>query len=185
MKDCSVAKMDKQMVSDSKYLSYLLRHKPSEVNCDIDEYGWVDIDTLCRNSKFTLSYLEAIVEADTRYEFNPHKSKIRAFHGHSVEGVHPFVIADVHNYIYHGTSLENYAKIKESGCIMSMSRNFVHLSKDETVAKAVGSRHGKPVILVIDCEKMQEDGYRIYHSGDGVFLVSKVPLKYVIDSIEL
>lgn len=177
--------MDKEMTKDSKLLSYYLRHKPDEINCEIDKYGWVDVYQLCKNSKFTLSYLEAIVEQDTRYEFNRDKTKIRAFHGHSVKGIEPYIEFKPTMHLYHGTSTRFLPLIKESGEIKSMSRNYVHLSSDETKAKAIGSRHGKPVILVVDAVKASNDGIKFYDSGDDVALSENIPYKYVVDEIEL
>lgn len=48
--------------------------------------------------------------------------------------------------------------VRENG-ILKMNRQYVHLSADVETAKAVGKRHGKPVVLVIDTKKMAEDGY--------------------------
>ena len=177
--------MDAVMVKDSKLLSYYLRHKPEEVNCSCDKYGWVDVYTLCKNSKFTLSYLEEIVEQDTRYEFNHDKSSIRAFHGHSVEGVKPYLEVEPSGNIYHGTSTRFLEKIKSSGKIMKMSRNYVHCTYDETLAKSIGCRHGKPVILVIDAVSAYKDGIKFYDSGDNVILSDNLDFRYVIDIIEL
>ena len=99
--------MNKKMENDSKYLSYLLRHYPEDVNCNIDEYGWVDVDTLIKNSNFTLEYLKEIVENDTRYTFSNDFKKIRAYHGHSIKGIIYQNEEIPPIYLYHGTSLEN------------------------------------------------------------------------------
>lgn len=177
--------MDKDLEKESKYLSYLLRHHPEEVGCDIDRFGWVDVSTLIRNSSFTLEKLSLIVKEDTRYEFSSDGSKIRAFHGHSVKGIEPYIEVHPSSYIFHGTSQKNYELILQSKAIKGMSRNYVHLSYDETVAKSVGSRHGKPVILVIDAVKMVKDEYRFYDSGDNVVLIKEIPVKYITDAIEV
>lgn len=176
--------MDKTMEQDSKYLSYLLRHKPDEVGCTIDKHGWVDIHTLCKNSKFTLSYLETIVSEDTRYEFSQDMTKIRAFHGHSVEGVEADTEMFPKHHIYHGTSVKNYELIKQSGMIKKMSRNYVYLSDDAEKAKKIGARHGKPIVLIVSAEEMVRDGFKFYDSGDDVILTQDIPLKYVVDTIE-
>ena len=65
-----------------------------------------------------------------------------------------------------------------------MSRNYVHSSYDETVAKAIGSRYGSPVILCIDAKRAYEDGIKFYESGDNVMLSEDIPMKYVVDIIE-
>lgn len=175
--------MNKQLEKESKYLSYLLRHHPEEVGCEIDKFGWVDVSTLVKNSDFDMEQLSLIVSEDTRYEFSADNTKIRAFHGHSVKGVEPYILIEPTSIIFHGTSQKNYEQIMQSGKIKGMSRNYVHLSYDETVAKAVGSRHGKPVILVIDAVQMVKDGYQFYDSGDNVVLIKEIPVNYIIDAI--
>lgn len=175
--------MDKHLEKESKYLSYLLRHHPEDAGCDIDKFGWVDVATLIRNSDFNRERLSLIVSEDTRYEFSSDGEKIRAFHGHSVKGVEPYIKVEPKGIIFHGTSQKNYEQIQKDGAIWGMSRNYVHLSYDETVAKAIGSRHGKPVILVIDAVQMIKDGYQFYDSGDNVVLIKEIPVNYIIDAI--
>lgn len=173
--------MDKKMQNDSKYLSYLLRHHPEDVHCSIDEYGWVGVDELVANSKFSFEYLKQIVDEDTRYTFNDDFSKIRAFHGHSIPGIiyQNEGIPDMD--LYHGTSREGYELIKESGYIKGMSRVQVHLSTTKEKAKEIGGRHGKPIILTIDTKAMVQDGIKFYESGDGVWLTGDIPTKYIKD----
>ena len=45
--------MNKKMQERSKYLSYILRHKPEEVKSKLDEYGWLPVKDLIENSDFT------------------------------------------------------------------------------------------------------------------------------------
>lgn len=171
--------MEKKMIKDSKALSYILRHHPEEFNCKIDEYGWVSVEELIKNTFFTLEYLKEIVEKETRYTFNEDFSKIRAFHGHSVKGViytNEVIPPDV---LYHGTSEENFEKIKNSGMIKGMSRVLVHLSETKEQARKIGSRHGKPVVLKLDCQKMIQDGIKFFKSEDGVFLTEDFSIKYI------
>ena len=172
--------MDKSLIHDSKLLSYYLRHNPSAVGCTITEDGWVEIKSLCRNSKFTLSYLELIVSEDTRYEISPDLSRIRAFHGHSVPGVivgEPYVPSCV---LYHGTAKGTVPTIQNSGSILPMSRNYVHLSRRLSDALSVGSRHGDACVLTIDAISMFRDGFTFYVTTDNVVLTEKVPIEYII-----
>lgn len=171
--------MSNDLINDSKYLSYLLRHHPEEVGCEIDKYGWVDVSTLIKNSKLNLERLSLIVSSDTRYEFSEDRSKIRAFHGHSVKGVEPYIKIIPPDVVYHGTSKNGYKGIIESGLIKSMSRNYVHLSLSFEKAKEVGNRHGDPIVLIIDSKKMYEDGYEFFDSNDNVILTKEVPIRYI------
>lgn len=167
------------MSATSKYLSYLLRHKPEDVNAKLDCHGWMDVDTLISNSEFTMQTLKEIVMEDTRYEFNADKTKIRAFHGHSVPGIIPYTEITPTCKLYHGTSERGFMSILADGMIKSMSRNYVHLSSDPAVAERVGKRHGKPVVLEINVEEMINNGFKFYESGDNVTLTNDIPYKYV------
>jgi putative RNA 2'-phosphotransferase len=60
-----------------------------------------------------------------------------------------------------------------------MSRQYVHLSSTEETALTVGKRHGTPIILYINAKKMNEDGYKFYLSENNIWLVDKVPAKYI------
>lgn len=171
--------MNNKMIEDSKYLSYLLRHHPEEAGCCIDNHGWVDVETLIKNTKFTLEDLQQIVKKDTRYEFSEDKSKIRAFHGHSIPGIiceEEVIPPDV---LYHGTSINNKLKIFQSKFIKKQSRTWVHLSENLKDAKRIGKRHGEPVVLFIDTKKMYEDGIKFYKTRDGVYLTDDISIKYI------
>jgi putative RNA 2'-phosphotransferase len=119
-----------------------------------------------------------LVSEGTRYELSNDKSKIRSFHGHSVPGIIYQDELTESIPLYHGTSRDTLEEIKRVGAILPMSRVQVHLSKDMNKAKEVGGRHGSPVIIVIDTEKMLKDNLKIYSSGDGVYLTDSVPVEY-------
>ena len=176
--------MEEKIKKDSKYLSYLLRHHPDEAGCDMDEFGWVDVDTLIKNTKFTLEYLKEIVSKDTRYGFSEDYKKIRAFHGHSYRNITYLEDKNPPDVLYHGTSLDNYDKIIESGMIKSMNRAEVHLSSNVQKAKEIGKRHGKPIVLVLDCIAMKTDGYIFHKSEDDVYLTSNIYIKYIKEIIQ-
>jgi putative RNA 2'-phosphotransferase len=126
-----------------------------------------------------LGYLKVIVDNDTRYTFNNDFSKIRAYHGHSIKGIIYQNKQTPPSILYHGTSFKNYELILESGMIKGMSRVQVHLSKSINDAKKIGNRHGKPIVLAIDCDTMVNDGFKFYESGDGVWLTDDIPIKYI------
>lgn len=61
-----------------------------------------------------------------------------------------------------------------------MNRQYVHLSEDLKTAENVGKRHGGELkILEIDTVKMLEDNFRFLISENNVWLVTKVPAKYL------
>lgn len=170
--------MTKEQIKRSKYLSYILRHHPEEVNCSIDEYGWIDVEELIKNSDFSLEELKIIVREDTRYTFSEDGKYLRAFHGHSIP-IKYMNSAVPPKELYHGTSEENAEKILSSGYIKGMSRVQVHLSINRENALKIGSRHGRPVVFVVDTEAMLKDGFEFYESGDGVWLTNDIPVRYL------
>ena len=56
---------------------------------------------------------------------------------------------------------------------------MVHASISKRAATEVGGRHGTPVVLVVDANRMSDDGFVFCRSEDGVFLVERIPLEYV------
>jgi len=80
--------------------------------------------------------------------------------------------------LFHGTSLENYKEIRKEG-LLSMKRDWVHLSDDTDTATIVGSRHGDPIVLMIDTSQMIHMGYRFYLPKNGVWLTRTIPIEYI------
>lgn len=169
----------------SKLISLVLRHKPEELNLNMDSHGWVStaelVNAINNKTRFTMSDLERIVAQDNkqRYSFNDDKSCIRANQGHSIKvdvDLKETVPPDV---LYHGTATRFTPSINKEGLIPK-SRLYVHLSKDIETATNVGKRHGEVYIYTIDTKHMYEDGCKFYLSENGVWLTDKVHPKYFI-----
>lgn len=169
----------------SKFMSLVLRHKPQEIGLELDENGWVSVleflDKMnSKGNNLDFENLEEIVVTNDkkRFAFNEDKTKIRASQGHSVtidlalEEVLP------PETLFHGTVEKFISEIKSKG-LLKMSRQHVHLSKDKETAIKVGSRRGNPIILIVDCTKMYQDGFKFYQSENGVWLTDTVPSNYI------
>jgi putative RNA 2'-phosphotransferase len=149
----------------------------------MDQAGWVPVSELI--SAFTLSELIEIVETDQkqRYQMDRGHTKIRATSGHSIPGIVPDLqVADtVPEELYHGTSKENLDLIYKSGALKPMSRNCIHLTSDQSDAWKVGSRHGTPVVIILNSAKMVTDGYEFTKPvTDRYFFVSTdIPVSYI------
>ena len=50
---------------------------------------------------------------------------------------------------------------------------------DVNTALAVGSRYGKPVLLMVAAGDMYTNGYSFYMSDNNVWLTNYVPVKYL------
>lgn len=165
----------------SRKLAFLLRHdnKAFEEG-KIDEYGWRRVDELL-DLGFTRPLIEEIVETNNkmRYEFNADHTMIRARQGHSIPVDVELEKRNPPKYLYHDTSEAVKDSILKEG-IKSMSRLFVHLSEDISIAINVGKRHGqKVVVFQIDAERMNKDGYEFYYSRNHVWLIKCVDPQYL------
>lgn len=168
----------------SKYISLILRHKPETIGITLDEHGWANVDELisgiAKTHEMNMNILEEIVSTDEkqRYSFNDDKTKIRANQGHSIQVDVELEEMRPPEILWHGTGEKFTGSIDEQGLIPK-SRLYVHLSKDEETAFKVGTRHGKPVLYIVNAKEMFKDGYKFYLSKNGVWLTKEVPVKYL------
>lgn len=173
----------------SKFISLVLRHKPETIGISLDEHGWARVDELiagiAKSTEFNMEILEEIVRTDNkqRYSFNEDKSLIRANQGHSVPVDVELDEAAPPELLWHGTGEKFVASIDAQGLIPK-SRLYVHLSKDKETAVTVGARHGKPVLYCVKSGEMARDGYKFYLTKNGVWLIKKVPAKY-LEKVEI
>ena len=177
----------KKVKATGSYIAKIIRHKPDLIGISLDENGWASVDELINGINSGDRYidfelLQEIVRTDDkgRFSFNEDKSKIRAVQGHSIDVDLQLEAITPPKYLYHGTAIKYLESIKQSG-IEKRTRNYVHLSPNEIIAKGVGIRHGVPVILKIDTEKMNSDGYEFFMAENGVWLTDYVPFKYVVE----
>lgn len=175
---------EKELTELSRFLSLILRHKPEAAGIALDGHGWAKMDELLEGIRKTrpisMEILEEIVRTDKkmRYSFNEDKTKIRANQGHSIEVDVELKREEPPEFLYHGTGEKFVSSIEKKG-LLPKSRLYVHLSGDPEMAKIVGSRHGKPVVFLVESGRMAKDGYVFFRSVNGVWLTGKVPEKYL------
>jgi putative RNA 2'-phosphotransferase len=178
--------MNEKITKDtSKFLSLILRHAPEKIELQLDENGWANVDELitqCNKfqKKINLELLNYVVETNDkkRFAFNEDKTMIRASQGHSIKVDLDIEAVIPPDFLYHGTIEKFLEPIKNEG-LKRMSRQHVHLSQEKETAIKVGSRRGKPIILIVNTKKMQEDGFKFYLSENKVWLTDQVPPKYI------
>jgi putative RNA 2'-phosphotransferase len=171
-------------IQHSKFLSLVLRHKPQTIGIELDENGWVDIDTLIQKmndfgENLTREELYFMVENNPkkRFAINEVTHQIRANQGHSIKINLGFAPIQPPEILYHGTAQRFLESIFESG-LEKRNRHHIHLSADKVTATSVGQRHGKPIILAVKAFEMFKDGFQFFLSENGVWLTDKVPCKY-------
>lgn len=175
----------KEDVKLGRFLSLVLRHNPSVIGISLDENGWALVEELLEGmqktgKKLTREQLERIVKENNkkRYSFNEDHTKIRANQGHSITVDVELKKMKPPSALYHGTASRFLLSIQQQG-ITRQNRQYVHLSSDVETAFRVGSRHGFPVVLEIQAQKMQAEGYSFYLSENQVWLTEIVPFRYV------
>lgn len=176
---------EKRKTKISKFLSLVLRHKPDAIGLTLEENGWADVKQLLAKSanngnSFSLADLEEVVSTNDkkRFSFDESGTKIRANQGHSLKIKLELEEKTPPKFLYHGTAERNVEAIMEKG-LQKMKRHHVHLSADIETAKSVGIRYGKPIVFVIDTEKMLAENFKFFVSANGVWLVDEVPPKFL------
>lgn len=174
--------MAKDLTSKSKQLAFLLRH---DTEYSFVQGGWRIVMDLINHHGFTMEELEEIVRTDEkgRYEFNGDKNLIRARQGHSINVDVELEETTPPDILYHGTATRFVNSILREG-LLPMSRQYVHLSSDIETAKKVGIRHGEPHILSINAKQMADDGFKFFKSRNGVWLIKRVPVKYITFNVK-
>ena len=177
---------DIRLVKISKFLSKHLRHDPEGLGLMLAPGGWVPVDSLLaacarRRMPITHAELEEVVRRNSkqRFSFSANGTQIRANQGHSVEVDLQLAPATPPDVLYHGTGHQTAPIIAQDG-LQKMGRNHVHLSRDADTARAVGARHGRPVIFQVDAAAMFDFGYVFYCSDNGVWLTEGVPPTYLL-----
>ncbi|MFW5855214.1 MAG: RNA 2'-phosphotransferase, partial [Thermodesulfobacteriota bacterium] len=103
--------MNKRQVKTSKFLSYVLRHKPEAIGLSLDPEGWARVDDLiacaARHGKKLDRHLieEVVVHNDKRrFSLDAESVHIRANQGHSIPvdlGLRPIPPPKT---LFHGTA---------------------------------------------------------------------------------
>lgn len=176
---------NKQKIKASKYLSYLLRHKPEAGNLTLDANGWANSRDVLRalaaeGHPATMTILREIVTTDdkSRYAFRGNDESIRANQGHSLPVDLGLVVQPPPERLYHGTAETTLRLIWQHG-LLPMRRQHVHLSSDVATAITVGTRHGTSTVLEVRANDMAEQGHPFYRSENGVWLTTHVPLEFL------
>jgi putative RNA 2'-phosphotransferase len=169
----------------SKFLSFVLRHKPDAIGLVLDAEGWAGIDDLIAKADASGTrfgrdeLLDVVATSDKkRFSLSPDGLRIRAAQGHSVSVELGLVPREPPPVLYHGTATRFVEAILAEG-LKSRSRQQVHLSLDEVTAHRVGQRHGKPVILKVDAARMHMQGFKFYVADNGVWLIDEVPPEFL------
>ncbi|MBI2988956.1 MAG: RNA 2'-phosphotransferase [Deltaproteobacteria bacterium] len=167
----------------SRFLSFLLRHRPKDYPLRFDPQGyvlWHDLVTLVqgRFPEITAEEIQRLIEGSDKKRFELREGKVRATYGHSfpvdlgLESVEP------PPRLYHGTARDLAETILREG-LKPRGRQHVHLSASAEEALAVGKRSDPfPTVLVVDSRAANASGILFYSSGP-LFLAKEVPARFL------
>jgi putative RNA 2'-phosphotransferase len=167
----------------SRFLSFLLRHKPPGYPLEFDERGFVLWDELLsvvreRFPEATESDLERVVQDSEKRRFERVGDRVRATYGHSFRvelGLEP---VEPPHELFHGTARDLARNVLRDG-LKPRDRQFVHLSPTIEEAIEVGKRRDPyPAVLVVDCPAAKAAGVAFYRSGP-VFLAKEIPARFL------
>ena len=169
----------------SRALSKALRHDPGYLDLpDITDGGWAPMEAVLEGLRakgwadITAEQVETAISWGDKRRMEIVDGRIRAMQGHSIDVLMDFEPLEPPAVLYHGTAEATVPLIQESG-ILSMNRQYVHLSSDTKTAKQVGARHGKPVVLTVYAKRMHEAGCVFHRANNGVWLTDHVAAEYV------
>lgn len=174
----------KKLEKTSKFLSFVLRHKPEAIGLTLDHNGWVELDLLIERAASEISLdrmliAEVIRTSDKqRFALSDDGERIRANQGHSVRVDLQLEAKEPPAVLFHGTATRFLESILAEG-LRPGQRQHVHLSAQRETAVDVGRRHGKPVVLQVAADRMHAEGFQFFLSKNGVWLTDKVPSGYL------
>ena len=175
------------LVKLSRAISHALRHEPWLFELELDEAGWVFVESLLAALRTENRSWSSLSEADLaqmiaqsdkkRYELRD--GRIRALYGHSTPLRLLPKAANPPPVLFHGTSPEAAGKIRGEG-LKPMGRQYVHLSIDTATAVQVGGRKSsRPVILRVNARGAHDNGFGFYRGNDTVWLADFVPPSFI------
>ncbi len=166
-------------------MSLVLRHEPERIGLQLNENGWASVDELvekinAKGIKVNIDTIREVVATNNkkRFAFNRDETMIRASQGHSIDVELNLTATTPPEILFHGTATRFMESIMATG-LQKQTRQHVHLSAGAETALAVGSRHGKPVVLQINAKAMHEAGFEFFLSDNHVWLTAMVPVQYI------
>jgi putative RNA 2'-phosphotransferase len=167
----------------SRFLSYLLRHRPKEYALVFDAQGFTDwpaVVELVRERFYdvTEDEIRAVVDEGQKKRFELRGDRVRATYGHSFPIDLGMEEAEPPAQLFYGAARDLAQSMLRNG-LKPRDRQYVHLSASGEDAEAVARRHDPaPIIIVVDAKSAHEEGIRFYSSGP-LFLVETVPAKFL------
>lgn len=167
----------------SRFLTFLLRHKPTDYPLAFDREGfasWSEVVDMVQERFYdvTEEQIRSLIAGAEKKRFEIRGDKVRATYGHSFPVDLGSAEAEPPAELYFGAARDLAESMLRSG-LKPRDRQYVHLSVTAKEAESVARRHDpSPAILVVDAHAAHAEGIRFYESGP-LFLVEQVPAKFL------
>jgi putative RNA 2'-phosphotransferase len=167
----------------SRFLSYLLRHRPKEYPLAFDHAGfapWSEVVATVRERfrEVTEDQILGVVSGSEKKRFELKDEKVRATYGHSFPvnlGLEP---VEPPAQLYYGTARDLAQSILRRG-LRPRDRQYVHLSPSFDEARAVGKRRDPtPAVIVVNARAAFAEGVRFFASGP-LFLTEGIATQFL------
>ncbi|MCK2000607.1 RNA 2'-phosphotransferase [[Brevibacterium] frigoritolerans] len=173
----------------SSFMTKILRHSPKEYGVEMDEWGFCKIEDLVEAIKgqeywksVNKELIIEVAETCPKQRYKIDSGKIRARYGHSISILQVNSEKSLPDFLFHGTNAEALVSIKdrEQG-ILTMNRQFVHLSETVSFATLAAKRRKGPYLLKVDTTKAKEMGVEFFFAGNEVWLASPIPPTCIVE----
>lgn len=167
----------------SRFLTYLLRHRPKEYPLVFDNRGfadWRDVVELVQERYYdiTEAEIEAVVNGSEKKRFELMDGKVRATYGHSFTVELGDPAADPPAKLFYGAARDLAQSMLRTG-LKPRDRQYIHLSVSREEAESVARRHDPaPALLEIDVEAARREGVQFFSSGP-LYLAEFIPAKFL------
>jgi len=174
----------------SRFLSLLLRHRPTRFPIRLDAEGFADLDEVLGmvqalpNFRWaTLGDVEDVVDqpGPKRFEIvaaGGGARHIRATYGHSAvrPTYDPVMPPDT---LYYGVDATEVKAVRREG-LRPADRHYLSLVPDPDLARSAALRYAPdPVVLTIDAAAAFAAGREFYCPAEAVYLCGHVPPEYI------
>jgi len=167
----------------SRFLTFLLRHKPKDYPLAIDREGfapWQEVVDMVQERFYdvTEEQIRSLITGGSKKRFELRGDKVRATYGHSFPVDLSGAAAEPPAQLYFGAAHDLAQSMLHSG-LTPRDRQYVHLSVTAEEAESVARRHDpSPAILIVDAQAAHAEGIQFYESGP-LFLAENVPAKFL------
>jgi len=167
----------------SRFLTFLLRHRPKEYPLAFDAQGfvaWPDLVQLVQDrfQDITEDEIRAVVTDSEKKRFELRENRVRATYGHSFPVALGSEAMEPPSQLFYGTARDLAQSILRSG-LRPRDRQYVHLSASLEEAQDVGRRHDPaPAIIVVDAKRAHTEGVQFFASGP-LFLTENIPARFL------